>query len=86
MEDNYSEFKELVGFYDDKPTEKTPEQVEPERKEYEEFLFAALKRRGEKGEFWDLWLINNLLKGKLDWLKIDSLINPVPFLYIDIYI
>lgn len=51
MEDNYSEFKELVGFYDDKPTEKTPEQVEQERKEYEEFLFAALKRRGEKENF-----------------------------------
>lgn len=51
MEDNYSEFKELVGFYDDKPTGKTPEQVEQERKEYEEFLFAALKRRGEKENF-----------------------------------
>lgn len=52
MEDNFQELKKAVGFYDQmKPKERTPEEEEQERKEYEEFLFAALKRRGEKGEF-----------------------------------
>lgn len=56
MEDNYSEFKKAVGFYDQmKPKERTPEEEEQDRKEYEEinkeyeeFLMKTLKQIGEK--------------------------------------
>lgn len=56
MEDNYSEFKKAVGFYTKmKPKERTPEEEEQERKEYEEinkkyeeFLMKTLKQMGEK--------------------------------------
>lgn len=49
MEDNYSEFKKAVGFYEQKqPKAKTPEEEEQERKEYEDFLMKTLKQMGEK--------------------------------------
>lgn len=49
MEDNYSELKKAVGFYEQmKPKERTPEEEEQERKEYEDFLMKTLKQMGEK--------------------------------------
>ena len=48
MEDNYSEFKKAVGFYEQQPKPKTPEEEEQERKEYEDFLYKTLKQIGEK--------------------------------------
>lgn len=49
MEDNFQELKKAVGFYDQmKPKERTPEEEEQERKEYEEFLMKTLKQMGEK--------------------------------------
>lgn len=38
----------LIGFEEQKPKEKTPEEVEQERKEYDEFLLKTLKAIGEK--------------------------------------
>lgn len=49
MEDNFQELKKAVGFYTQmKPKERTPEEEEQERKEYEDFLMKTLKQMGEK--------------------------------------
>lgn len=50
MEENFSQMKKLVGFYDYKPAEKTPEEVEKERQEYHDFLMGTLQHIGEKAE------------------------------------
>ena len=50
MEENFSQLKKLVGFYNEKPAEKTPEEVEKERKEYHDFLIGTLQHIGEKAE------------------------------------
>lgn len=38
----------LIGFEEQQPKEKTPEEEEQERKEYEDFLMKTLKQMGEK--------------------------------------
>ena len=38
----------LIGFNEQQPKAKTPEEEDQERKEYEEFLMKTLKQMGEK--------------------------------------
>lgn len=38
----------LIGFNEQQPKAKTPEEEEQERKEYEDFLYKTLKQIGEK--------------------------------------
>lgn len=64
MEDNFQELKKAVGFYTQmKPKERTPEEEEQERKEYEDFLMKTLKQMGEKEWFSLLWFFNDWYLG-----------------------
>ena len=50
----------LIGFEEQQPKPKTPEEEEQERKEYEDFLYNTLKQMGEKKWF-------SLLRFFHDW-------------------